>query len=144
MVVEKYGTAPNLRKCDKCFDSGPVMAECRICEKEEVYQQVFMFGNVELDSATLAKRLGREVLPQKANREFDWKPPVARCVTVPFLQTAVGFDRFITEKQREVIFNNLYEMLPTDTLGNKGTVEEGGMGSEKESDGTGSENEETE
>ena len=125
---QTYGT------CDKCFDSGPVMVECRFCNKEEQVYQVFMFGNVELDSSTFAKRLGREVLPQEANREFYWKPPKARSVTVPFLQTAVGFDRSITEKEREVFFNNLYEMLPTDTLGNKGIVEEEGMGSEKESD----------
>jgi hypothetical protein len=107
---QTYGT------CDRCFVGGPVMAQCQNCWRDNHHQrfEVFMLGDVELDSVTLAKSLGRRLVPQRADREFDWNPPGARCVTVQFLQTAVGFNRNLSEPEREVIFNNVYEMLPPD------------------------------
>jgi hypothetical protein len=56
---QTYGT------CDICFDSGPVMTICRKCKHDQVYQ-VFQFGEVELDSTTLANILERGLKVQYA------------------------------------------------------------------------------
>jgi hypothetical protein len=104
---QTYGT------CARCFLTGPVNIKCRDCGAGFIYE-IFKFGEMELDSITLAESLEREIIRQKADQEFDWKEPGIKYVSVEYLQVAVGYNRELTEERREVIFNTVHDMLPPD------------------------------
>lgn len=102
-----YGT------CLQCFDSGPVNEKCRFCGYGHIYK-IFRFGETELDSITLAHRLERGLVFQKADRKFDWICYGYSYVRVEELQKAVGYDRELTEQRRSIIFDRVMDMLPPD------------------------------
>jgi hypothetical protein len=58
--------------------------------------------------------LDRELIRQKADQEFNWEVPAIKFVSVEYLQVAVGYARELTEADRELIFNNVHDMLPPD------------------------------
>ena len=104
---QTYGT------CFKCFDAGPNYQQCRKCGYEESYL-TFCFGFLELDSMMLAHCLERDLFFQRADRKFENFTPRKHQVDVKTLQMAVGQDRELTERRREVIFNQVMDMLPFD------------------------------